>query len=124
MKPLSFLTLAGLAVAFVAPALAAEVPSIAGQSTGSGEPARRRPPAPLTADDLGKISAGESVTTDVLTNQQLRPPPAATPSIAGSVVNGNINFSGNSLRSTKVSAISSAIPAITTTFRAISASPS
>ena len=54
-------------------------------------------PAPLAPDELGDISAGESVTNNVISSQELTATNSGNTITAGTVQNGDINFSGNAL---------------------------
>jgi hypothetical protein len=54
-------------------------------------------PAPLPSDELGDISAGEGVTNNVISNQDLTATNSGNTINAGSVQNGDITFSGNAL---------------------------
>lgn len=98
MKKICLLALSGLAALWSAQALASEaIPPVAEAPTAPAEASDSAEPTPLTASDLGTISAGQSVKTDVLTNQQLTATNTGNTITAGSVTNGDITFSGNSL---------------------------
>ena len=51
----------------------------------------------MAPGELGDISAGEGVTTNVISSQELTATNSVNTITAGTVQNGDINFSGNAL---------------------------
>jgi hypothetical protein len=74
-------------------------PALAQERTAASPPASPPDidtPAPLAPDELDGISA-EGAITNVVTNQNLNATNSGNTIIAGTVQNGDINFSGNAL---------------------------
>jgi hypothetical protein len=77
------------------------VPAMAQDASSTGsmalQPAFSSEPAPLAESELGDISAGDDVTHNVVSNQNLNATNSGNSVTAGTVQSGNINFSGNAL---------------------------
>ncbi len=92
------LSLRGLTVmSFVMASLS--FPALAQEAPVTAPPAvmpETAEPAPLASDELGEINAEGSI-TNVITNQDLNATNSGNTITAGTVQNGDINFSGNAL---------------------------
>ena len=87
------LTVASLVVASLSvPAFAQETPIAPSPVTTPETPVS----APMSLEELGEISA-EGAVTNVVTTQDLNATNSGNTIIAGTVQNGDINFSGNAL---------------------------
>ncbi len=88
------LTIASLVMASLsAPAFSQEAPV---GPTPSAVTPESQEPAPLALDELGEINA-EGTVTNVITNQDLNATNSGNTITAGTIQNGDINFSGNAL---------------------------
>ena len=76
-----------------APAFSQEAPV---GPTPSAVTPESQEPAPLALDELGEINA-EGTVTNVITNQDLNATNSGNTITAGTIQNGDINFSGNAL---------------------------